>query len=77
MQKRGDTARFEGGYREIIQGMNDTIENATQAAQLKLMLSKFKIKNENAQRPEYPVQEVIEVNDITEPVEYSYKRAVQ
>ncbi|MEE9554809.1 MAG: HAMP domain-containing protein, partial [candidate division Zixibacteria bacterium] len=27
LKKRGETERFQGGYREIIQGMNDTIEN--------------------------------------------------
>ncbi|MFQ5652237.1 MAG: methyl-accepting chemotaxis protein [bacterium] len=27
LQTKGDTSKFEGGYREIIQGMNNTIEN--------------------------------------------------
>ncbi len=27
LQTRGDASRFEGGYREIIQGMNNTMEN--------------------------------------------------
>ncbi|MEE9553964.1 MAG: HAMP domain-containing protein, partial [candidate division Zixibacteria bacterium] len=27
LEKRGEISKFQGGYREIIQGMNDTIEN--------------------------------------------------